>query len=131
MTVFGLLGGLLAWGARRTFTVALPWIGPHVLHYDANANDLAKKLQSDILKLTASVDLGQKTEQQAKDAIELLQKEGRANPYYVLATDSTISDHDRARRELALRNRDTTNNAIVELIKFGLCGLMIAVCLSI
>src|SRR5258708_569885 len=104
MTVFGLLGGLLAWGARRTFTVSLPWFGPHVLHYNANASDDAKKLQSEILKLTASADLGQITEQQAKSAIELLQKQGRQNPYYVVATDSALSDNDRARRDLALRN---------------------------
>ncbi|HEX4796889.1 MAG TPA: FHA domain-containing protein [Humisphaera sp.] len=131
MTIFGLLGGLLAWGARRTFTIALPWIGPHVLHYDAKASDNSKKLQSDILKLTASVDLGQKTQQQADAAIEVLQKEGRANPYYILATDATLSDRERARREAVLQAQDTRNNAIIELISFGLWGLMIAVCLSI
>jgi hypothetical protein len=131
MTVFGLLGGLLAWGARRGFTASLPWVGPHVLHYNANAADDAKKLQSEILKLTASADLGQTTEQQAKSAIELLQKKGRENPYFVLATDSTLSDQARARQERLLRDRDTRNNAIVELVSFGLWGLMIAVCLSI
>src|SRR5205814_8442512 len=50
---------------------------------------------------------------------------------YVLATDSRLSDQERARRESILQNRDSTNNAIVELISFGLWGLMIAVCLSI
>jgi hypothetical protein len=119
MAAFGILGGLLAWG---TF-VALQF-KPST---QAEAADLIHEMQ----KVTAARDTGRSTAEEADDALALIKADGASNPYFLVDTDSSLSESLRDTRIAELENRDRQKEFIVNVLIFGICGMWIAACLSV
>lgn len=130
-TAFGLLGGLLAWLSHFAFVAILPWFGTQVLHYDPRAQEDAQGLIANIHQVEAARDLKQYTPRQAEIAIEQIKVSGGANPYFKVLVDPTLS---KARRDATLRSleeEDKSHQFTINVIQYGLFGLMIGLCLAL
>ncbi len=119
MAVFGLLGGLLAWG------------GGELLRFRPNPDALAKSLMSDVRRIMQAESAGRFTAAEAESAIDELKREGAGNPYFAVYVDSSLSNAQRDTRRQELDNQEAWKNFIANVLSFGLCGMLIATCLSI
>jgi hypothetical protein len=120
MALFGLLGGLLAWCASR------------VLEFKPSAQAQAAKLLKDIEYVRTARDRGRGlTEKQIADSIASIHRIGRRNPYFAIATDRTLSEREKTRRVAQLTAQERKKAFIANVLAYGACGLLIALCLGV
>src|SRR5579872_629182 len=123
LTVFGLIGGLLA------------WTGGAIVHLTPDRRQQADQALSaiqDIHKLirTSSGDIGI-APAQAQDAIHNIVVNADNNPYLKIDLDESLSVGEKQRRLEVLSRSDYLRNLFTNIISFGLCGLFISIALSV
>ena len=120
MAVFGLLGGLLAWGAGR------------LIEFKPARQADAVKLLADIEGVKQLRDRGRDVSaEQIAETVAKMRALGQANPYFVISNDPRLSDAEKHRRVQALQRREQWKASIATLLAYGAWGLMIALCLGI
>jgi Inner membrane component of T3SS, cytoplasmic domain len=119
MSVFGLLGGLLAWG------------GGEILRFREDPKSIAQIHMHEIGDLTHRAEVGQMSPADADSTIETLRTAYSSNPYFTILSDPALSNDQRDTKIKDLDNREELKNFIANLLSFGLCGMLIAACLSI
>ena len=131
MAAFGLLGGLLAWCASLGFAALLSHGGGKLIGYRPTAKADALALVKALNDIQVAQDASRYSPEQAKLAADEVRASGRENPYFAVATDSRLSD---AQREVKVGELDDSARYgafLVEVLRYGICGLMIAMCLAI
>ena len=130
MTLFGLIGGLLAWGAGVLIAGPLtPTIGA-MFHYIPGAQaDSAARFRS-IDDIEQRLATGLQDKPTTKIMIDEVRNEGYANPYFRVAIDPTISDAKRRVMVADLQANDNYAIFLINLLSYGLCGMMIAMSLA-
>ncbi len=119
MSVFGLLGGLLAW------TTGL------ALRFEPSGLAEATALIREMQKITAARDTGRSSAAEAEDALATITADGRGNPYFDVETNAELSDAERASSLAQLALRDRAKAFIANVLAYGVCGLWIAACLAV
>lgn len=119
MTVFGLAGGLLAAGLAA------------LLQFHSSAPEEASTLMREMHDLVAARDTGQFSDQQVREAIRQLEAEGRDNAYFAIRVDDSLTDAQKEGRIAQLSARDRTKEFISNILCFGVCGMILAVSLSV
>ncbi len=119
MAVFGLIGGVLAWGCSQ--------LRYSLLH---NLEDEAVHISDGVLRTNNLYGLHRITEQQNDDAMERLRADGKSNPYFQLTQNGAFSDAERLQKLRALRARDHVKAVIADMLYYGACGMMIAMALG-
>ncbi len=119
MAVFGLLGGLLAWG------------GGEILRFREDPKSVAQNHMREIGDLTHRAEIGQMSPADADSTIEVLRTSYSSNPYFAILSDPALSKDQRDAKLRDLDNRESLKNFIANLLSFGLCGMLIATCLCI
>jgi len=119
MCVFGLLGGLLAWGAGE------------LLHFKPNTRVEAAELMSAVQDINKAAAAGKLSEVEASMALKEVARAGRDNPYFLVFIDQKLSQSDKEQRFTMIQNRDAWKEFIGNVMSFGMAGLIIAMCLSI
>lgn len=119
MSLFGLFGGLLAWGLGQ------------VIVYKPAEQAKAIKWLADIEKIKKAKEYGRDLGGREEMAIAEIKRAGRHNRYFVIASDPALGDDEKARRVQQLTRQDGTKAFIANVLSYGACGLMIALCLGI
>jgi hypothetical protein len=119
MSAFGLLGGLLAWG------------GGEILRFREDPKATAQIEMREIGDLAHRADIGQMSPADADNTIETLRTAYISNPYFAILSNTTITKYQKDERLRDLDKRESLKNFIANLLSFGLCGMLIATCLSI
>jgi hypothetical protein len=119
MSVFGLLGGLLAWS------------GGEILRFRENPKAIAQMHMREIGDLASRAESGQMSPADADSTIETLRTAYMGNPYFAILSSRTLSKEDKDAKLKDLDSREEMKNFIANLLSFGLCGMLIATCLCI
>lgn len=120
MALFGLLGGVLAWGAGR------------LIEFEPASRVEAVKLLNEINDVKRLRERGRGvTERQVAETVANMRRLGQANPYFVIADDATLSDDEKSRRDLTLEASETWKAEIARILAYGAWGLLIALCLGV
>ncbi len=118
MSVFGLLGGLLAWGCGE------------LLHLRPGPRFEALELMSNMQDITKAALAGKLTTLEADLALKELVRAGRDNPYFVISNNAQLTKEEKDHQLSAYSNRDQWKDFIVNVLSFGVAGLIIAAFLS-
>jgi Inner membrane component of T3SS, cytoplasmic domain len=119
MAVFGLLGGLLAWG------------GGEILRFRPDPKTQADEQVKEINDLLKRSQSGQIGTSDADDAIAVLSSQYKSNPYFSIYTNASLTKAQKNQRVADLNRREAVKNFITNVLSFGLSGTLIATCLSI
>jgi hypothetical protein len=154
MALFGLLGGLLAWGARESFRLRTDLRAEADIHRDelrrlddkdtavdkvlAKEHELEKvanltpedagRYRQEIADADAKAATAKKQTQDARD--ELLREYGD-NPYFGVYADTKTTPGQKAAAVADLDRQEAPKKFIATLASFGLTGMLIAVCLAV
>jgi hypothetical protein len=131
MTLFGLAGGLLAWGAEALVAGPLTPVVGSMLHYDPRAKADAKERIDGMHDIEARLAIGQLDQSQAQIALDEFRADGRNNPYFVLEIDEHLTDARRKFMRDELETNDRFAAFLINLLSYGLCGMMIALSLAV
>lgn len=118
MTVLGLAGGILAWGCGWLTQVK-------------SAEQRAFDLERGIHRIEFQRDSGALTAAAADATVRMLEQQGRANPYFAVVHDPTLSPEHRQARLDALERRAGLKRFAMNVVSFGLSGMLLALCLGI
>ena len=118
MALFGLLGGLAGWGIGQ------------IMHFRpdpaAQAQDwLAARQQILDAQTIHTIDADE-----AKLAIQGIDRVANGNSYYQINTDPTLTDQQRQDRLAQLNAEQRRQDFMADLLFYGASGMMIALCLS-
>ena len=119
MALFGLLGGLLAWALGL------------VLAFKPSAQAEAIHLIKSVEEVRDAERRGRLTSEDAWASIREINREGRHNPYFVIATDPTLTDAEKTRLAEQLAGREQMKAFVANVLSYGAWGLVIALCLGI
>jgi hypothetical protein len=120
MAFFGLLGGALAWALGQ------------VLVYKPAQQAAAVQLVRDIENVRTIRERGRAmSDAEIASTIAEMRRIGRRNPYFVINADTSLSPEEKGRRIAQLTRQDATKAFIANVLSYGACGLMIALCLGI
>jgi len=115
MTVFGLLGGLLAWVVAQVVT------------FKPSPKEEAIRLLKEIDQVRTIRERGRDmSDAEIGATIAQLKLIGRRNPYFAIAVDPNLSEEERSRRELQLSNDQRMRVFVSNVLAYGACGLLIA-----
>jgi hypothetical protein len=119
MTIFGLLGGLVAWVVCEAV-------------YQLGKTDLLKfvELSNRIGFIKEDENKGKITRAEAQQRIEAIERQARDNSYFKVQSDLSVSPQEARRRVEDMVERDKTKMFFVEMIFLGFCGTIIALSLS-
>jgi hypothetical protein len=118
MGVFGLLGGLLGWA------------GGEVMHLRPNARMEVRELIAAEEEIHAARRIQRLTDAEAEIALQEMRRGARQNPYYAIHIDSTLSPAEKQARWAEIARRDEWKEYLANVLFYGMCGMMIAACLS-
>lgn len=118
LAAMGLLGGLLAWTCGF-----LPQIQPA----EQEAIELYDGIQRVQVQRAAHVI----PDDQAKASIAAQRLMGASNPYFAAITDDTLTPAARDRKLAETRRRAAMKHAVINTVSFGLCGMLLALCLGV
>jgi hypothetical protein len=122
LAVFGLVGGMLAWGAS-----ALLHLAPD---RQRDADEAMASIQ-DIRQLVRTTPNGQGiTQAQADAAIGMIVANAGDNTYLKIELQPEFTPQEKQERIAALQHDDYWKNLITHIISFGLCGIFISISLS-
>ena len=119
MSVFGLLGGLLAWGCGA------------LLHFRPSARLEAAELMQAATEIRRAADAARITPHEKTAMLDQLARDGRRNPYFVVFMDESMSDADKQARVRAVAARDRKKQFISDVLAFGVSGMLLAVFLAV
>jgi hypothetical protein len=119
MTVFGLFGGLLAWGCGA------------LLHFRNSARLEASQLMTAVNEIKTAAAAGRMSEEERATYIEQLARDGRNNPYFTIHVDERLSSQQKAQLIEQVSARDAWKEFISNMLAFGVSGMIIALALSI
>ena len=119
MSVFGLLGGLLAWGCGE------------ILHFKDSARREVAELMKGVQEVRVAAEARKISDEEKAAYLDELARSGRGNPYFMIYMDESLSDADKQARIRAVAARDRKKQFISDVLAFGVCGMLIAVFLSI
>jgi hypothetical protein len=123
LAVFGLLGGLLAWGCGQ------------LLHLRSDPRHEADEAISAIneIRATITTKAGDEgiTASQAQAAIDNVVRGYPDNAYLQVFLNDSLSAADKDAKRAELDDANKWKNLLVNLLGFGLCGIMVSVCLSV
>ncbi len=120
LALFGLLGGLLAWGAGFGLQHARP--------------DLRAEAVTHMQTVRDYLDRSRRGEMKTADAMAGIASLRRAyadNPYFAAETDPALGDDQRAAAVAAVDRQQWGRRFLADVLTFGLSGMLIAACLSI
>ncbi len=120
LTVFGILGGLLGWLASDAALLLRPTARTEAIHFIHAAN-----------QITRGVGEGRFTPAQAESALQQIRWSSESNRYLAIHLDKSLSPDDRQARIATLDAREARKTLIANTLSYGVCGLFIALCLSI
>src|SRR5262249_47318392 len=114
MTIFGLVGGLLAWGCGA------------MLRFKPSAFLESSEMMKNVQEVRAAADAG--TPPPAEKAAQLAQlaREGRNNPYFVIYSDERLSEADKRTLISQVAARDRKKEFISNVLAYGMYGMLIA-----
>ncbi|HEX4124236.1 MAG TPA: FHA domain-containing protein [Tepidisphaeraceae bacterium] len=119
MTLFGLLGGLLAWS------------GGELLRFKPTDKADANKHLQDLQLIATAHDEGKFTDIQAARAAQAVRDDDSDNPYFQVATDPKLIKSQWQAQWAVMDRQEALHQFIADLLAYGLCGVLIAVCLAI
>jgi hypothetical protein len=119
MTLFGLLGGLLAWSVGEA------------VHYTPTDKDAANELLQDLQRISVAREEGKFNDDQANKAALSVRDEGTDNRYFLVAIDPNRTAEQRQAEWAEMDKQEGSRQFIADLLAYGICGVMIAVCLAI
>lgn len=119
MAMFGLLGGLMAWG------------GGEAARLRPNPRIEADSHLREIAALVRSVGAGEMLASDAEGAIAVLQSAYSGNPYFAIYNDTSSSTEAKEEQLRELDRRESWKTFIANALGFGVSGMLIALCLSI
>ncbi|MDB5329999.1 MAG: hypothetical protein JWP03_1150 [Phycisphaerales bacterium] len=130
MAVFGLVGGLLAWLAGAVVVAPLMTHLGAALDYRPGDRVESDGMLADIRQLEDARAIGKLSDEQAQGAIAEVRRAGRRNPYFQLATATELTE---AQRQARARDIEAANHHalfVIDVVSFGICGMMLAMCLT-
>src|SRR5438094_979019 len=116
MTVFGFLGGFLAWGC---------WT---LLHFKGSVRQDAMAQMERVREIRNDIKL---TPQDKAIIIDGFARDGRNNPYFVIYSDERLSNEQKAALTARVEARDRRKEFISNVLAYGVTGMLIAILLSI
>ncbi len=121
MALFGLAGGLLAWGTGQ------------VLQFKPSQQTEALAMMKDIEHVRTIRERGRGlSDEEVNATITEMRRQGRRkNAYFAISTDARLSDDQKNDQIQQLARQDRTKTFIANVLAYGACGLMIAVFLGI
>ncbi|MDB5298391.1 MAG: hypothetical protein JWO87_54 [Phycisphaerales bacterium] len=130
MSVFGLIGGLLAWSAGAVAVAPLTSYLGAALDYRPNDRAESEALLADIRQIEAARVVGQLTDEQAQGSADEVRRAGRRNPYFRIATDVNLSEAQRQARRETVEAGARHARFVIDVVSYGVCGMMLALCLT-
>jgi hypothetical protein len=125
MAFFGLLGGLLAWGAGELINLK-PLTRPQYLAQLKEAQDQWEAVLSVQRRYAAGID-----RDTAAMQIRTIQDAARDNPYFQILRNKDLT-HEQQLAEIARQHTNYDTQAfIAKVLAYGLIGMIIALCLAI
>lgn len=118
LAAMGLLGGLLAWTCGF-----LTQIRPA----EQQALELFNGIQRTQIQRADHVI----PDEQADESIAAQRAMGASNSYFTSIADPSLTPADRDGRVAALRQRAATKKTVINCLSFGLCGMVLALCLGL
>ena len=118
MAAFGLLGGLLAWG-----------LGLAMQQFRPQGREQAAELLRVMDNVRKAKEAGRVTAAEAMASADAIRWEGRRNPHFLLAANPDLTLAERRAVETQIR-RDDLKVFIANVLSYGVCGVLIAVCLA-
>ena len=119
MAVFGLVGGLLAWGGGELF------------RFRTDPKTEAAAWMQDISRTNDLVTGGRLSAADAAAVVDGLKQEAEGNPYFAVYVDTSLSDADKDAKLTEVDRREAVKTFIANVLSFGTCGMLIAACLAV
>ncbi|MDB5292602.1 MAG: hypothetical protein JWL69_3843 [Phycisphaerales bacterium] len=130
ITLFGLIGGLLAWSAGALAAGPLTSHLGAALDYRPGDRAESEAMLADIRKIEAARVTGRYSDEQAQGAVDEVRRAGRRNPYFRIADDAKLTDAQRQVRLSAVEANERHARFVIDVVSFGVCGMMLALCLT-
>lgn len=118
LIVLGVVGGTLAWACGL------------LVHLKSGEQQAAELVQG-IRRIELQQNQGAITPAAAVASISLLRAQGRNNPYFAILSDNALSPRERAARLNDIQQRAKLKRFVLNVIGFGLSGMLLAMCLGI
>jgi hypothetical protein len=118
LIVLGVVGGTLAW------TCGL------LVHLKSGEQQAAELIQG-IRRIELQQHQGAIAPAVAESSISLLRAQGKHNPYFSILSDTALSPGARAARLNEIQQRAKLKRFVLNVIGFGLSGMLLAMCLGI
>ena len=118
MTVLGLLGGVLAWGCGFL---------THLRSSEQQAIDLMQGIH----RLEYQRDEHQLTADDAEKTIAIVSRQAQSNAYFRAINDASLTPAEQSARWAALQKRAGAKRFSLNVVSFGLSGMLLALCLGI
>jgi hypothetical protein len=123
LAVFGLLGGLLA------------WTGAVMLHLRADPRLAATQTIAYIQQIRSTVRSSPDGEgissEEAKAAISSITRTNGSNPYVAIFLDDSLTSDQKQQKQQEQARNDAWKNLLTNIIGYGICGMLISICLSL
>lgn len=119
MTIFGLAGGLLAWGCGM------------LLHFKPGARLEAAELMQGAREIRRAAEAGKISDDEKAAMLDQLARDGRHNAYFMIYLDDRLTDTQKEQRTQLVAARDAWKEFISNVLVFGVCGMLIAAGLSL
>jgi hypothetical protein len=119
LTVFGLLGGLLAWGC-----------GELVQYLNPDLHAEAKQLTSEIKKTYLAWEKGNINNDVTQSIIKRIEYNGRDNPWFRVENDKSLTPAQRSARREELLKHDRLQTLFGNICFYSACGVLIALALG-
>ena len=118
MTFLGIVGGALAWGCG--FITQLRSLEQQALDLERGIHRI--EYQRAELRFTS---------EEADRAIGVITQQGHTNPYFRAISDTALTPAERSTRAAALQKRAAMKRMALNVVSFGLSGMLLALCLGI
>ena len=118
LTVLGILGGALAWACGL------------LVHLKPEEQKAAELVQG-IHRIEFQQKQGAISRSNAIASIALLRAQGRKNPYFSILSDQSLTGGERAARLAEVEQRAQLKHFALNVISFGLAGMLLAMCLGV
>jgi hypothetical protein len=118
MAVLGIIGGFLAWGCG-------------LLTQFKSAEQQAADLLRGMRRIQFQHDQQLLTDAQAEESLALVREQGRKNPYFTILSDPHLTFEQQTQRLSQVGRRASLKRFALNVVSFGLSGMLLALCLGI
>lgn len=120
MAIFGLLGGIFAWGLSESFTLLIPNRYMQMQEMDNRRMDVIAQLQD-----------GQIMEMQAENQLMEIYADYPNNPYAKILSDTTLTAEQQLQAISERLDLDTLPNFVHRFVWYAVVGVMFALLLAV